>query len=49
MGDLSTDPRPTYQRKEENKFDIMNEEFLKQIARDSASKALNSNVSDYTK
>jgi hypothetical protein len=42
-------PRPTYQRKEENKFDIMNEGLLKQIARDSASKALNSNVSDYTK
>jgi hypothetical protein len=41
-------PRPTYRRKE-NKFDIMNEEFLRQIARESASRAVNSSTSDYAK
>jgi hypothetical protein len=40
-------PRPTYQRKEVSKFDVMNEEFLKQIARESASKAVNSNNANY--
>jgi hypothetical protein len=41
-------PRPTYHRKEENKFDVMNEEFLKQIARESASKVANSTNANYT-
>lgn len=35
--------RPTYQRKDENKMDIMNEEYLRQIARESARKAFNPN------
>ena len=40
-------PRPTYQRKEESKTNIMNEEFLKQIARESASRVVNSGSANY--
>jgi hypothetical protein len=42
-------PRPTYQRKENNRSEIMNEEFLRQIARESARRVVNSNSSDYAK
>jgi hypothetical protein len=42
-------PRPTYQRKEENKMQIMNEEFLKQIARESANRTINSGATKYNR
>ena len=35
-------PRPTYQRKEDNKSQMMTEEFYKQIARESAHMAVKS-------